>query len=82
MAKEGVVIDETKADTVSCPNCSRDWVWQSEQAVCIDLYEECIVCRFTESGSCVGTYKELQEIGDLADDRKISINQTPMHKQV
>lgn len=33
-----------------CPVCSRTWPHPSEQGRCVELFGECIVCRFIPAG--------------------------------
>lgn len=33
------------SELLSCPSCVRSWPNDSEQAACIRLFSECIVCR-------------------------------------
>ena len=48
-----------------CPKCARTWEGPCEQSVCIDLFGECIPCRFlpigdkNKYGSGNGTEEEL-----------------------
>jgi len=36
---------QTVERNVSCEKCGSDWPYASEQAVCIEKFGECIVCR-------------------------------------
>ena len=62
-----------------CQSCEREWDLNCEQAVCVDLHDECIVCRFTPSGSNVGTIMEMKTIVDESVKRKsnVVVNLTP-----
>lgn len=50
---------------VKCPCCYREWPDGCEQAICIDLHNECIVCRFADSNR--GTSEELAEISRIRE---------------
>lgn len=58
--------------SVRCPCCFREWPENCEQAICIELHNECQVCRFTPQGcgSLSGTADELVEIVDIHEKRK------------
>ena len=47
--------------SVICPTCARQWQKTSEQGVSIELYDQCVVCKFTPqgNGSNDGSRKEL-----------------------
>ena len=44
-AKAEVKSNSKLNDLLSCPTCNRVWQHDSEQAACIRLFSECIVCR-------------------------------------
>lgn len=54
-----------------CPVCPRSWDDNSEQAVCIEMFNECIVCRFGVKGpgSHSGIQEELDKISAEAKRR-------------
>ena len=60
-----------------CPSCAREWPENCEQAICIELHNECQVCRFTPigCGSEKGTADELLEIVDLYERRQADLKQ-------
>lgn len=49
---------------VLCPCCRNHFEQDSEQAICVESFGECIFCRFSPNsrGSKSGTQKELSEI--------------------
>lgn len=53
---------------VKCPCCERLWPEGCEQAISIDLFNECVVCKFTPSGkgSNDGTQEELDIVSEKA----------------
>lgn len=56
---------------IKCPCCKREWPEDCEQAVCIERFDECCVCRFTPQGcgSLSGTRRELEEMAIEAKRR-------------
>jgi len=54
-----------------CPKCERSWPEDCEQSICIEVYSECQVCRFTPKGrgSQAGTADELIGIVDIYEKR-------------
>jgi len=48
------------SDDRACPKCTRSWPVPCEQTCCIDLYGECMVCRFGIGGT--GTADEVAEV--------------------
>ena len=63
-------------DQVACPKCGREWEAPCEQSVCIEMFGECIPCRFipigdiNKVGSGLGTDEEVEAIGKVADTIK------------
>lgn len=57
---------------LQCPCCGLPWEVFSEQAACIALFGECIVCRFSPSGkgSRAGNTDELERIIAKAKDAR------------
>lgn len=49
---------------INCPECDREWPKSSEQGVSINLYDECVVCKFTPlgKGSNNGTNEEFEAV--------------------
>lgn len=47
-----------------CPRCNREWEENSEQAICIKKYSECICCKFTPEGSNSGEKWQLNAIAE------------------
>lgn len=33
---------------MKCPKCDREWDKETEQAICIDVFGTCIVCRYRD----------------------------------
>jgi hypothetical protein len=60
---------------MECTICGREWPEGSEQAICVELFGECIVCRFAigkryREGSKAGTDADLEKITDEWGKRK------------
>jgi len=51
---------------LSCPVCFRDWPEDCEQAISIEMYGECCVCKFTPRGEGInnGTTEQLHSISE------------------
>ena len=49
---------------IKCPTCLRRWPVDCEQAICVEMYGECVVCKFTPQGKGLndGTPEQLNEI--------------------
>ena len=50
---------------LKCPKCKREWAPETEQAISVELYSECMVCRFIPKSPTTrekGTAAELEEI--------------------
>ncbi len=63
----------------TCPKCKRAWDEFCQQVDCIDLYGECITCRFATAkggnlhGSGKGTAEELATLEKLYYQRKAGV---------
>lgn len=64
--------NESDLQGVKCPCCKREWPENCEQAICVELHNECEVCRFTPQGcgSLAGTPEELAHIVDVQRRRE------------
>lgn len=73
---------------VLCPCCRHAFQPDSEQAICVELFGECIFCRFSPNskGSKSGTQAELSEIVVKQEVKRRFKNQQPkvidMQKQM
>ena len=52
---------------MSCPICEREWIPNTEQSICIELFNQCMVCMFMNNGP--GTKKQLDNIMDVYHER-------------
>ena len=52
---------------VDCPSCERVWPAHTEQAICVELYDECQVCKF--SGNDPGGVAEMTRIIEVQNER-------------
>lgn len=51
-------------EQVSCPKCGRSWTPPCEQTSCLELFGECIPCRFTNGG--IGTESDFNSVVEHA----------------
>lgn len=53
-------------ELLECDFCERKWPMDSEQAISIEMFGQCIVCKFTPigRGSNDGTNEQLQNVSD------------------
>lgn len=53
-----------RGEVCRCRHCGREWELNCEQHACIELFDECIPCRFTPAGkgSRAGTQADLDLI--------------------
>ncbi len=58
---------------INCPKCERIWPEDCEQGLSVKLYEECVVCKFSDmgKGSGDGTQEELTELSTIAISNRI-----------
>lgn len=64
---------------ISCPSCHLEYLMLSEQAICIEYHNECVVCRFTPSknGTGEGTDEELKSISEASVRRRKETSTLP-----
>lgn len=66
----------TDTNFAECPRCKRKWIVPCEQSKCIELYKECMCCRFIPHGkinllgSASGTEDELKAITEALKIRE------------
>jgi hypothetical protein len=61
-------------DGIGCKKCTRLWQVDSEQAISIEMFDECIVCKFTPRGEGLndGTKEQLDKITSEYNKRAAS----------
>ena len=72
------LIDRVSKD-VGCPCCGNYFAPDSDQAICVESFGECIFCRFSPNskGSKSGTQSELSEIVVKQEVKRRFKNQQP-----
>lgn len=66
-------------EKIKCPCCVNSFETDSEQAICVESFGECIFCRFSPNskGSTSGTQAELSEIVVKQEVKRRFKNQQP-----
>lgn len=56
---------------MKCPCCKREWIDNCEQAISIELFDECMVCKFIpgKPGSGNGTSYDVDKISEIRMSR-------------
>lgn len=67
------------SEKIKCPCCGNSFESDSEQAICVESFGECIFCRFSPNskGSKSGTQTELSEIVVKQEVKRSFKNQQP-----
>lgn len=70
-------------DKIRCETCKRLWQVDSEQAISIEMFDECIVCKFTPLGEGLndGTKEQFDKITSEHNKRANTINELQAHNR-
>ena len=65
-------------ENIECPKCFRCWPVDCEQAISVEMYGECVVCKFTPQGkgSNDGTPEQLHEVRHESELRRMGLSTT------